>query len=111
MTNENTDLIQVLICTGANATGQCIYKKYELDHCYDLEPPFAQNSATFAPDGEDFFCYPRTGKCSDICTSPTGCTFGPVDFNFEHKFNLTANGGWNAYIGHFDCKAKKTGSQ
>ncbi|ATY63785.1 hypothetical protein A9K55_004789 [Cordyceps militaris] len=95
----------ILICTGANATGDCVYKKYELVKCHQLEPPFLGNSSTFAPDGEDFGCYPRVVDCNGMCTSHTGCTFGWVDFDYEHKFNLSAIE-WNTLIRSFACIPK-----
>ncbi|KAM3514471.1 hypothetical protein MY11210_001915 [Beauveria gryllotalpidicola] len=98
----------VLICTGANATGDCVYQKYELDKCHELQAPFLKNSSTFAPDGDNFACYPRLSDCGGNCTSPTGCTFGQVDFAYEHKFNLTAIQ-WNTLIRSFDCFEKKRG--
>ncbi|KAL6404045.1 hypothetical protein AUP68_13423 [Ilyonectria robusta] len=75
----------ILTCTGVNATGTCHYEVYELDKCHQLPEPFHANINTFAPDGEAFSCYPRTTDCDGICRSPTGCTFGSVDFNYEHK--------------------------
>ncbi|KAH7329341.1 hypothetical protein B0I35DRAFT_42626 [Stachybotrys elegans] len=96
----------VLICTGANATGECTHNVYELKTCHDLPAPFFQNASTFAPDGEAFDCFPRVGTCDQICTSPTGCTFGAVDFNYEHKYNLSAIG-WGNLMGHFDCSLKR----
>ena len=96
---------QVLLCTGANATGKCLYKVYEMEKCHQLETPFYHSCNTFAPDGEDFACYPRVTNCGGICTSPTGCTFGAVDFNYEHKYNLSAIG-WGALVSSFDCSKK-----
>ncbi|KAF4985489.1 hypothetical protein FDECE_16532 [Fusarium decemcellulare] len=95
----------VLMCTGANATGTCHYEVYRLKECHDLPKPFLQNINTFAPDGEDFSCYPRVTSCDDICKSPTGCTFGAVDFNYENKFNLSAIK-WNKLFKSFDCALK-----
>ena len=46
------------MCTGANATGTCDYGVYELDRCYNLTVPYFQNTSTFLPSGEDFYCYP-----------------------------------------------------
>ncbi|KAL6356087.1 hypothetical protein LRP88_09675 [Fusarium phalaenopsidis] len=80
----------VLMCTGANATGTCHY----------------ENVKTFAPDGENFACYPRVYDCGGICKSPTGCTFGKVDFNYEHKYNLSAIG-WDTLFQSFDCFEKR----
>ncbi|KAF4999436.1 hypothetical protein FGRMN_2458 [Fusarium graminum] len=96
----------VLICTGANQTGDCTHEVYELEKCHQLPKPYYRNVSTFAPDGESFQCYPRTTGCDDICKSPTGCTFGPVDFNYEHKDNLTAIQ-WNTLFSSFDCFLKK----
>lgn len=49
---------KVLICNGPNATGYCEYEQYELEKCFDLKAPLFQNSSTFAPDGDSFYCYP-----------------------------------------------------
>lgn len=38
--------------------GYCEYAQYELEKCYDLKAPLFQNSSTFAPDGDGFYCYP-----------------------------------------------------
>ncbi|KAJ6782073.1 hypothetical protein PWT90_03151 [Aphanocladium album] len=97
---------QVLVCNGPNATGECVYIKNKLGECTQLQAPFRTNSSTFAPDGDNFACFPRLTDCDTICKSPTGCTFGQVDFNYEHKFNLTAIG-WNTLIRSFDCFVKK----
>ncbi|UKZ51568.1 hypothetical protein TrVGV298_005328 [Trichoderma virens] len=102
---EKREIGGVLLCTGANATGTCNYEVYKLDTCHQLKAPFHQNTSTFAPDGEDFECFPRIGNCGSICTSPTGCTFGSVDFNYEHKFDLGAIQ-WNNLISSFDCSKK-----
>jgi hypothetical protein len=50
---------QVLICHGANATGNCHYEVYSLEECHDLPAGLSANASTFAPDGDSFFCYPR----------------------------------------------------
>ncbi|RSL83450.1 hypothetical protein CEP51_004485 [Fusarium floridanum] len=97
----------VLMCTGANATGTCHYEVYKLKECNQLPPPFYKNIKTFAPDGENFACYPRVYDCGGICKSPTGCTFGKVDFNYEHKYNLSAIG-WDTLFQSFDCFEKRT---
>ncbi|KAK7414886.1 hypothetical protein QQX98_006307 [Neonectria punicea] len=99
----------VLMCTGVNATGTCHYDVYELNKCHQLPEPFLLNINTFAPDGEDFSCYPRVTGCDDICRSPTGCTFGAVDFNYEHKYDLGAIK-WDKLFKSFDCTAKKWSS-
>ncbi|KAM0196573.1 hypothetical protein ACHAPA_001557 [Fusarium lateritium] len=96
----------VLICTGANQTGDCTHEVYKLEKCHQLKKPFLFNVSTFAPDGESFECFPRTTGCNDTCRSPTGCTFGPVDFNYEHKDNLTAIQ-WNTLFNSFDCSLKR----
>ncbi|KAI8677290.1 hypothetical protein NCS56_00618800 [Fusarium sp. Ph1] len=96
----------VLMCTGANATGTCHYEVYKLEKCHQLPPPFYKNVKTFAPDGENFACYPRVYDCGGICKSPTGCTFGKVDFNYEHKYNLSAIG-WDTLFQSFDCFEKR----
>ncbi|KAF7540534.1 hypothetical protein G7Z17_g12171 [Cylindrodendrum hubeiense] len=96
----------ILTCTGVNATGTCHYEVYELEKCHQLPTPFHANINTFAPDGEDFSCYPRTTDCDGICRSPTGCTFGAVDFNYEHKYDLGAIN-WDTLFKSFDCQAKK----
>lgn len=90
------------MCTGANATGTCEYKVWEMEKCHQLEAPFLANINTFAPDGEAFECYPRIGDCGSICTSPTGCTFGAVNFDYENKFNLSAIK-WDKLMRSFDC--------
>ncbi|KAM5351275.1 hypothetical protein ACJ41O_003998 [Fusarium nematophilum] len=96
----------VLMCTGVNATGTCHYQVYELEKCHQLPKPYYLNINTFAPDGENFACYPRASGCDDICKSPTGCTFGAVDFNYENKFNLGAIK-WNTLFKSFDCIMKR----
>ncbi|KAH7170247.1 hypothetical protein EDB81DRAFT_156951 [Dactylonectria macrodidyma] len=96
----------ILMCTGANATGTCQHQVYEMNTCHQLPAPYYANISTFAPDGEDFSCYPRLMDCDGICRSPTGCTFGAVDFNYEHKYNLSAIQ-WDTLFKSFDCTAKK----
>lgn len=95
----------VLICTGAHATGNCTYGVYNLDRCYNMTATYMQNAATFAPDGEEFYCYPYIQPCGGICTSPEGCTAGAVSYNSTSRFNLTALGGWDHYISSFECHA------
>lgn len=99
---EQREVGGVLICNGANATGECEYRAYELETCYDLAAPLYQNSSTFAPDGDGFFCYPYATSCDGICTSPTGCTMGAVSFDYEHKFDLGAVG-WDKGISSLTC--------
>ncbi|UKZ88567.1 uncharacterized protein TrAFT101_004319 [Trichoderma asperellum] len=102
---EKREVGGLLLCTGANATGTCTYNVYELKTCHQLPAPFHHNTSTFAPDGEAFNCFPRIGDCGSICTSPTGCTFGAVDFNYKNKFDLGAIK-WNTLISSFDCELK-----
>lgn len=74
--------------------------------CHQLEAPYHQNINTFAPDGEAFECFPRVYDCGEICRSPTGCTFGSVDFNYVNKFNLSAIK-WDGIMKSFDCSLKR----
>lgn len=97
------------MCTGANATGTCDHQVWDLKTCHDLDEPFFENINTFAPDGEDFHCFPRLTACDEICKSPTGCTFGAVDFNYEHKYNLSSIG-WDKWFRSFDCVLKPSSS-
>lgn len=97
---------QILMCTGANATGTCDYSVYTMGDCHQLKAPFHRNINTFAPDGEAFFCFPRIGDCGSLCTSPTGCTFGQVDFSYENKYNLSAIR-WDNLMSSFDCQLKE----
>ncbi|KAK7970410.1 hypothetical protein PG996_001161 [Apiospora saccharicola] len=97
----------VLICQGVNATGPCHYEVYSLQECHDLPANLSDNAATFAPDGDNFYCYPRVGHCSDICTSPTGCTFGAVSFSSSVKYDLTSIQ-WNTLIESFTCYENST---
>ena len=99
---------QVLICNGAQATGNCSYQVYELDACHNLTSEFSGNAATFAPDGEDFYCFPYLITCGGICRSPTGCTPGAISYDSPDKFNLTAlGGGWDRLITSFDCQTAR----
>ncbi|KAK1750698.1 hypothetical protein QBC47DRAFT_406755 [Echria macrotheca] len=107
---EKRELGGVLICNGANSTGVCEHKVYELDVCHDLEAPLFQNSSTFAPDGEGFYCYPYATKCDGICTSPTGCTLGAVSFAYQYKFDLSQIG-WDKGISSFECRRNETTSR
>ncbi|KAI1311988.1 hypothetical protein F5Y03DRAFT_390956 [Xylaria venustula] len=100
----------VLLCQGANATGSCHYEAYSLTECHDVPDDFFQNTRTFAPDGDDFYCWPRVTKCADICTSPTGCTFGGAFyFSNPHKYDL-ASIAWDKSLGSFDCHKNTTTS-
>ncbi|KAK3692438.1 hypothetical protein B0T22DRAFT_447278 [Podospora appendiculata] len=100
--NERRELGGVLICNGANAQGNCQYKKYKLDTCYNVTAPYYKNASTFAPDGDNFYCYPYMMSCGGLCMSPEGCTLGAVSFSFPNKFNLSAIG-WDHYISSFEC--------
>ncbi|KAI1347655.1 hypothetical protein F5Y01DRAFT_235407 [Xylaria sp. FL0043] len=98
----------VLLCQGANATGNCHYEAYALDVCHDVPDDFFHNTRTFAPDGDDFYCWPRVGKCADICMSPTGCTFGGAFyFDNPHKYDLAAIS-WDKSLVSFDCHKNVT---
>ncbi|KAJ2906831.1 hypothetical protein MKZ38_010329 [Zalerion maritima] len=98
----SAELGGILVCTGPDATGPCYHDTYSLNTCHDLEPSYANNAATFAPDGEPFYCLPKALGCDEICRSPTGCTFGPVDFAYGNKFDLGAIG-WDTIIESFWC--------
>lgn len=104
----NAMQIQVLLCTGSNSTGTCKYGVYALEKCHQLDKPFYKNTKTFAVDGEDFACHPRLTDCNIPCNSPTGCTFGAVDFSYKNKFNLAAIQ-WNNRIASFECFKKIVG--
>ncbi|KAF3016489.1 hypothetical protein E8E14_010049 [Neopestalotiopsis sp. 37M] len=97
----------VLICQGANATGNCHYEVYTMQECHDLPADLQRNASTFAPDGDNFYCYPRAGNCSQICTSPTGCTFGAVSFDSPVKYDLSSIQ-WDNLIGAFSCHLNET---
>lgn len=90
------------MCVGADGEGPCINEIWTLDECHQLPEPFYENINTFVPDGAGFACYPRTYNCGEICTSPTGCTFGEIDEHYEHRYNLSAIG-WNNIFQSFDC--------
>lgn len=53
-----TDTAQILICNGADATGNCTHEVYEMGRCYNMTSEFSGNVATFAPDGGPWYCYP-----------------------------------------------------
>ncbi|KAH6624505.1 hypothetical protein B0J18DRAFT_428484 [Chaetomium sp. MPI-SDFR-AT-0129] len=97
----------VLICSDPNGQGVCQYNVYELEKCYNLPQGLVNNAATFAPDDAPFYCYPYLTQCGGICTSPTGCTFGAVSYDYENKYNLTKIG-WNEYITSFECHLNQT---
>lgn len=73
--------------------------------CTNLSATYENNAATFAPDGEQFYCYPYLQPCGGICMSPEGCTLGALSYNSTAKYNLTAAGGWDKYISSFECHA------
>ncbi|KAJ2976184.1 hypothetical protein NUW58_g8152 [Xylaria curta] len=86
----------------------CHYETYTLDECHEVPKEFWQNTRTFAPDGDDFYCWPRVGRCADICTSPTGCTFGGAFyFDNPNKYDL-AKISWEKSLVSFDCHKNKT---
>lgn len=95
---------QVLICTGANATGTCLYGAYALGACHQLAAPLHGAARTFALDEGAFACLPRAVDCDALCTSPTGCSFGAVDSRYEHRYDLAAVG-WDALLASFVCRA------
>ncbi|KAH9898948.1 hypothetical protein F4778DRAFT_178343 [Xylariomycetidae sp. FL2044] len=97
----------VTICSGANATGTCHYEVYSMNECHDLPAELSGDARTFAPDNSGFFCYPHVGSCADICTSPTGCTFGAVDYYNPVKSDL-ATIQWDHLIQSFDCHLNVT---
>ncbi|KAF3769822.1 hypothetical protein M406DRAFT_320071 [Cryphonectria parasitica EP155] len=97
----------VLICNGINATGECTHLVAEVGQCTNLTAPYYQNTSTFAPDGEEFYCYPYLFSCGGICKSPEGCTYGAVSYNTTAKTNFTA-GGWNNLIESFTCYSGAT---
>ncbi|KAI1434348.1 hypothetical protein GGR50DRAFT_662732 [Xylaria sp. CBS 124048] len=98
----------ILLCQGANATGDCHYEVYALEECHDVPPEFFHNIGTFAPDGDDFYCWPRVSTCDDICKSPSGCTFGGAFyFDKPDKYDL-AKIHWDKSLGSFDCHKNVT---
>ncbi|CAJ2506133.1 Uu.00g002630.m01.CDS01 [Anthostomella pinea] len=98
----------VLMCKGANATGDCHYEVYSLQDCHDVPDGFSKNTLTFAPDGDQFYCWPRVGTCADICKSPTGCTFGgTLYFSNPAKYDL-AKISWDKSLMSFDCHLNST---
>ena len=48
-------------------------------------------------------------RCGEICTSPTGCTFGAVSSNYANKNDLGAIG-WDKLISSFECHLNQTTS-
>ncbi|KAI3336374.1 hypothetical protein HD806DRAFT_3664 [Xylariaceae sp. AK1471] len=98
----------VLLCQGANATGECHYETYTLKECHLVPPEFQKNTRTFAPDGDDFYCWPRPGFCNSTCTSPTGCTFGgALYFDNPAKYDLQKIN-WDTSLVSFDCHLNNT---
>ncbi|VUC32209.1 unnamed protein product [Clonostachys rosea] len=100
------DVGGVLICTEARGTGICTYANYEMGACNQLHEPYYHNVTTFAPDNTGFECFPRLMDCGVICKSPTGCTFGAVDYWYKNKWDLSAIG-WDTLMSSFDCQYKK----
>ena len=100
---------QILLCTGANSTGTCQYKVFEMGVCNQLAEPFWRDTRTFALDGEAFGCFPRATNCGDVCTSPSGCTLGGVDTHYRYKYDLSAVG-WERLLSSFDCHPKEDGA-
>ncbi len=45
--------------------------------------------------------------CGGICTSPTGCTFGAVSYDYQNKYNLSAIG-WDKCITSFEYHLNQT---
>ncbi|KAG6039940.1 hypothetical protein E4U19_002235 [Claviceps sp. Clav32 group G5] len=95
----------ILLCTGDNASGSCTRRDYPLGQCQQLTTDLYQNTRTFAVESHDVECMPRLVNCDGACMSPTGCTFGAVDDNYKHKWDLRAIG-WDKYIRSFDCRMK-----
>ncbi|KAK2073885.1 hypothetical protein P8C59_008129 [Phyllachora maydis] len=93
----------VLMCTGANSTGQCNHAVHPMDKCVNVTTALYHKVVTFAPDGEEFYCYPYENLCGvGICTSPEGCTLGAISYESPFKDNLTAVG-WGQSVGSFEC--------
>ncbi|KAI0847901.1 hypothetical protein F5Y00DRAFT_107084 [Daldinia vernicosa] len=101
------DMGGVLICNGANATGTCHYEVYSMHDCHELPDGLINNAKTFAPDGDAFYCWPKVGRCDQICTSPTGCTFGAVSFYNPVKWDLSTIK-WDTLITSFECALNQT---
>ncbi|KAI0480236.1 hypothetical protein GGR56DRAFT_687225 [Xylariaceae sp. FL0804] len=98
----------VLLCQGVDATDTCNYTVYAMETCYDVPTGFSKNTSTFAPDGDDFYCFPRVGTCAETCTSPTGCTFGgALYFDNPAKYNLSMIS-WESSLMSFDCHLNST---
>ncbi|CAI6092053.1 hypothetical protein V2G26_013566 [Clonostachys chloroleuca] len=100
------DVGGVLICTEAHGTGICTWDTYTMGACNQLKEPYYHNVTTFAPDDNGFECFPRLMDCGVVCKSPTGCTFGAVDFWYKNKWDLSAIG-WDTLMASFDCRYKK----
>ncbi|KAG6056807.1 hypothetical protein E4U17_001929 [Claviceps sp. LM77 group G4] len=97
--------VSILLCTGDNASGSCTRRDYPLGQCQLLTADLYQNTRTFVVESHDVECMPRLVNCDGTCMSPTGCTFGAVDDNYKHKWDLRAIG-WDKYIQSFDCRMK-----
>ncbi|KAJ6446639.1 hypothetical protein O9K51_01412 [Purpureocillium lavendulum] len=93
----------VLLCTGPEATGTCQHMVAPMGQCQQLSAPFYQNTTTFAPDGEYFSCFPSAVDCGGKCTSPTGCTAGGIDYDYENKYDLSEIG-WHKIMASFVCR-------
>ncbi|KAG8161768.1 hypothetical protein KVR01_008755 [Diaporthe batatas] len=97
-------LAAIRICTGPFATGVCTEEQYQLDTCYNLTGEFVRNTVTFVPDNDKFYCLPYLTTCGGKCTSPTGCTLGPITHYMPSNDDLaTVGGGWNQLIASFEC--------
>ncbi|KAK8173677.1 hypothetical protein IWX90DRAFT_484611 [Phyllosticta citrichinensis] len=57
---------QVIICTGANNSGDCYTKTYKSNECNILPAPYYQNVLTFAP-GRQILC--RVTNSQNSCTT------------------------------------------
>ncbi|POS77520.1 hypothetical protein DHEL01_v204098 [Diaporthe helianthi] len=96
----------VRICTGPHVTGICTDEQYQVNTCYNMTSEFVRNADTFVPDNDEFYCFPYLTACGGICTSPTGCTLGPISQYTPNNDNLAQiDGGWNRLIASFECHA------
>lgn len=54
--------------------------------------------------GAQFYCLPYLTACSANCTSPTGCTPGPISYETLDRFNLAHFArGLDHLIASFEC--------
>ncbi|KAI5864505.1 hypothetical protein GGS23DRAFT_449765 [Durotheca rogersii] len=104
---EKREVGGILICQGAYGTGPCHHEVYAMRTCYELPEGFAQDTKTFAPDDDSFFCWPRAGTCADICRSPTGCTFDILSFYNPAIWDLSTIK-WDTILGSFNCELNRT---